>query len=93
MKEVIVIELSREDELALIHLKNSPAFQLLKGLIEQEKINPIDKRLKGDSGKPFSDIVEVRELQSERRGLKAVFSYLDTLTKEKPKNKKIEKDV
>jgi hypothetical protein len=90
---VIIIALSREDELALIHLKNSPAFQLLKGLIEQEKIEPIERRLKGDSGKPFSDIVEVRELQSERRGLKAVFSYLDSLTKEKPKKINNEKDV
>jgi hypothetical protein len=95
---VIVIALSREDELALIHLKNSPAFQLLKGLIEQEKIKPIERQLLGESGKsiPFSSyrgLLRFNRLQAERNGLKAVFSYLDSLTKEKPKKINDEKDV
>lgn len=86
---MIAIALNREDELALIHMKNSSAFQLLKELIERDKIRPIERKLIGDSGNPLSDIAEVRYLQGQRRGLKEVFSYLESVVKEKSHEKDV----
>jgi hypothetical protein len=61
---------------------------MLRELIEQEKIKPIERDL---LSKPFSDLAEVRFLQGQLLGMRTVFSRLDFLTKEKPKN--FEKDV
>ena len=85
-----MIDIDRNELLALTQLQNSPNFQLLKQLIERDKIKSIENRLNGDSGKPLIDIAEVRELQGERRGLKAVFTYLDFVVKQSNKKERIE---
>ena len=84
----MTIDLERNELFALTQLQNSPNFQLLKQLIERDKIKSIETRLNGDSGKPLIDIAEVRELQGERRGLKAVFAYLDFVVKQSNKKEK-----
>jgi hypothetical protein len=83
----IKIEKDLNQELALKRLRSNPDFQMLREMIEQEKIRPIENQL---LEKPLSDFAEVRYLQGLREGLMAVFKYLEFLTREKQKQ---EKDV
>jgi hypothetical protein len=62
-------------------LSESPLYRILKELIDQEKIAPIDRNL---TTKPATDLLEVRSLQGERKGLKSVFEFVENVAKIKP---------
>jgi len=86
-KGAIKIEKDLNQELALKRLRSNPDFQLLREAIEQEIIRPIERQLLEES---LSDFAEVRYLQGQRKGLMAIFKYLEFQTREKQKQ---EKDV
>jgi hypothetical protein len=61
-------------------LVREPNFKLLKQLIDREIVAPIDRTL---TTKPFDNLSDVDRLQGERKGLQAVFSFVEKVSKTK----------
>jgi hypothetical protein len=64
----------------LQRLRSNADLQLLRELVQKDLIKPIEESL---LTKPFTDLSEVRYLQGQLHGLKAVFARLDFLSKPK----------
>jgi hypothetical protein len=63
-------------------LNQNQDFLVLKQVIEEEKIKPLVRQLL-DPAKPFTDLGTPAEMQGRRRGMLAVFSFVEDAVKTK----------